>query len=303
MKYRTILLWFLALVITFGIASYQKRTGPSWPVEGEALLNNNKFDYSLERTHGGMTDHEIRIRVPDPAITGWVIWKRYKVNEPVVSMPLLIDGMELVGRLPFQPPAGKLEYQVKLVSSGDSVIIPPDEPAVIRFKGEVSLWVLLPHIVLLFLALFIGMQACLSAIFGLSVKKKAWAVFWLIVVGGLVLGPIVQKQAFGAFWTGWPFGGDWTDNKTAVMFLGWLAAIWMLRGEQGEKRGRWWVVAATVLMFAVYLIPHSMRGSELDYSSLPSGTTFEAPQPVAIEPVEIDTLEPPFPVVDPDLIK
>ena len=35
----------------------------------------------------------------------------------------------------------------------------------------------------------------------------------LLTVGGLLLGPIVQKYAFDAFWTGWPFGTDLTDNK------------------------------------------------------------------------------------------
>jgi len=53
------------------------------------------------------------------------------------------------------------------------------------------------------------------------------------------------------------------------MALGWLAAVWVMRGRDGGKRGRWWVIAATVLMFTVYMIPHSLRGSELDCSAMP----------------------------------
>ncbi len=50
----------------------------------------------------------------------------------------------------------------------------------------------------------------------------------LLVLGGFLLGPIVQKYAFGAFWTGWPFGEDLTDNKTAVAVLAWLPRVTLL---------------------------------------------------------------------------
>ena len=60
--------------------------------------------------------------------------------------------------------------------------------------------------------------------------------------------------------------GDMTDNKTAVAFIFWLVALYML-WKNPEKRG-WALVAATVL-FLVYMIPHSMLGSEIDHTALP----------------------------------
>ena len=272
---KNLLLWLLALTITYGIAKYQKRMGPSYPIEGKAALGTHIVEFCLERTHGGMGDHRVSIAVPDPTVTGWVLWKRYKLDEPtqVLQMQWSTDTKTgqgiLLAFLPHQPPAGKLEYQVELCLGDERLLLPKDEPAVVRFKGDVPGWVLLTHIVLLFGALFVGMRAVFSAVLGHKVKTLAWVTFVLIFAGGLIFGPIVQKYAFGAYWTGWPFGGDLTDNKTTVMALGWLVAVWMLRGRDGERRGRWWVAAATVLMFAVYLIPHSMRGSELDYSALP----------------------------------
>jgi hypothetical protein len=80
-------------------------------------------------------------------------------------------------------------------------------------------------------------------------------------VGGLIMGPLVQKYAFGAYWTGFPLGGDLTDSKTLFAVLFWLAAFFL------RKKSRWWTVAATVLMVAVYLIPHSVLGSELNYKT------------------------------------
>ncbi len=273
---RIILLWLFALVITLSIARYQRKTGPTNPIEGKARLGQHTIDYSLERTHGGSDDHRILIRLPDMAISGRVFWKRYKFDEPTHVIDMESGGFiessndgYLETYLPHQPPAGKLEYRVELSLGDMYVMLPPDEPAVIRFKGDVPKWALAPHIILIFSALFVGMRAMLSALFCLKVKTLAWVTLALVAVGGLIFGPIVQKYAFGAFWTGWPFGGDWTDNKTAVMALGWLVAVWMMRGKEREKSGRWWVVAATVLMFGIYLIPHSMHGSELDYSALP----------------------------------
>ena len=277
MKIRnTVTLWLLALVITFVISYYQRKTGPTYPLEGEVMLGQHTIEYNLKRTHGGPGDHRIFIRIPDESIAGTVLWKRYRLDEPthVIGMKRGSDSGSsdeeyLEAYLPHQPPAGKLEYQVALRLDGETVLLPPDKPAVIRFKGDVPLWALLPHILLMFGALLVGMRAALSAFLDRKPATLSWLTLGLIAVGGLIFGPIVQKYAFGAFWTGWPFGEDLTDNKTAVMALGWLVAVWKLRGGEGKKRGRWWVVAATLLMFAVYLLPHSMRGSELDYSTIP----------------------------------
>ena len=89
------------------------------------------------------------------------------------------------------------------------------------------------------------------------------------MVGGLILGPIVQKYAFDAFWTGWPLGEDWTDNKLAVGALLWLIAV--IRTQQGgpdnPRAGKWWAVAAMLVIFVIFSIPHSIHGSTLDYET------------------------------------
>ena len=45
------------------------------------------------------------------------------------------------------------------------------------------------------------------------------------IVGGMIFGPLVLINAFGVWWTGWPVGGDITDNKTLVGLAGWLIAL------------------------------------------------------------------------------
>jgi hypothetical protein len=91
----------------------------------------------------------------------------------------------------------------------------------------------------------------------------------LLFVGGLVLGPLVQKYAFGEYWTGIPYGTDLTDNKTLIAFVFWLiavVAVWNRSLHHSHPWRRWFVVAASVVMLAVFVIPHSMWGSELKHS-------------------------------------
>jgi ABC-type transport system involved in cytochrome c biogenesis permease subunit len=79
----------------------------------------------------------------------------------------------------------------------------------------------------------------------------------------LVLGPVIQKYAFGAYWTGWPFGHDLTDNKSLVAFIFWIIALVALIRNRSR---RLWPVIAAFVMLVVFLIPHSVLGSELDYT-------------------------------------
>jgi len=66
-------------------------------------------------------------------------------------------------------------------------------------------------------------------------------------------------------WSGFPLGHDLTDNKTLVAMIGWLIALFMMRRG---KPARGWVLAASILLLVVFLIPHSLLGSELDYSKM-----------------------------------
>ena len=147
---------------------------------------------------------------------------------------------------------------------------------IIRFKGAVPAFVLVPHILFMFFSMLIGMRAALGAFFAPNTMRRyAWISLIGISVGGMILGPIVQKFAFGAFWTGFPFGYDLTDNKTLIMWVVWLAACLVIgrAPRKDERLGRLAVVLAAIVMTVVYLIPHSLRGSELDYDRLDQGVT------------------------------
>ena len=85
----------------------------------------------------------------------------------------------------------------------------------------------------------------------------------LLFAGGMILGPVVQNFAFGELWTSVPFSWDLTDNKTLVAFTFWIIAV---AGNWIKDRPYLSILAAIILLL-VYSIPHSMFGSELDYST------------------------------------
>ncbi len=138
------------------------------------------------------------------------------------------------------------------------------EPVVTRFKGAVPAWILVPHVMFMFLFMLFSVRIFITVFTADTVVKHAVMFNILfLMLGGLILGPLTQFHAFGAYWTGWPFGQDLTDNKTLVMFAFWVAALYaVLRVKQFKP----WLFAAFAVTALVYLVPHSMFGSELDYN-------------------------------------
>lgn len=260
---RCVILWVIAVVITIASAVYQRVTGPTHPLGGETSIGETSVYYKLERSHGGDDDHRVAIKTPDQSIEGTLSYKRFKTDDDWTDLPMNREEEYLVGHLPHQPPAGKLQYRVKLTRGSDEVTLPEVGSVVIRFKGAVPPWALIPHIVLMFLAMLVSTRAGLQAVVtGKNLKEyTVWSIA-LLLFGGLIFGPIVQEFAFGELWTGVPFGIDLTDNKTLIAFAGWLVATVAVFKKRSPRA---FVLGASILMLAIFLVPHSVLGSELDY--------------------------------------
>jgi hypothetical protein len=173
-------------------------------------------------------------------------------------------GEKLTAFLPHQPPAGKLEYYLTLRNQGKVFRLPAGEQVIIRFRGDVPPGIILPHALLMFVAMMFSNLTLLLALFNF----KQYRLFGYITtaalfIGGLVMGPLVQQYAFGQYWTGFPFGFDLTDNKTLIAFVFWVIAI---TGNLGKNR-RYLTVMAAIVMLLIFTIPHSAKGSELDPES------------------------------------
>ena len=54
-------LWVLSVVITVASAGYQRRTGPTYALDGTAAIGGQTIDWSLGRSHGGDGDQPVRL--------------------------------------------------------------------------------------------------------------------------------------------------------------------------------------------------------------------------------------------------
>lgn len=262
-KLSSVLLWIFAFIFMATIAIYQRMTGPTYPVRAKVSIDNQLIKGKLLTSSDSEGDASISIAAVDTAIKGTYKYRRFKSNDEWTIAPLKREGGNLIASLPHQPPAGKIMYSITLEKSGKTYEL-GKEPVVIRYKGKVPYYILIPHILFMFLAMVFSTRTGIEAIANRdnSFILSIWTTIFL-TLGGLMLGPVVQYFAFGAFWTGWPWGHDLTDNKTAVALLFWIIAIFRLRKD---PKNRTWVIVASIMLLAVYLIPHSVLGSEIDYT-------------------------------------
>ncbi|MFO8087603.1 MAG: hypothetical protein R6T91_07350 [Bacteroidales bacterium] len=260
---RSIVLWVLAFLLTISLATYQRLTGPTYPVSGDITIANESIDYELIRTFGGNGDAPVFIHTPEDAdIKGYMAFRRYKSHDHWDTISMQRRGDTLIAMIPHQPPAGKVQYNILLESNNELRAIEA-EPVIIRFKGAVPERVLVPHIILMFLAMFFSIRAGLEAIFkGQGTYLYTILTLAALIPGGLILGPIIQHYAFGDYWTGWPVSNDLTDNKTLIAFIFWFIAF-IIQYRNRQKKG--WALIASIVLLIVYLIPHSVMGSEIDF--------------------------------------
>lgn len=251
---RTILFWILAIVITLISAFYQRVTGPTYPLSGKINFDGKEISYKLDRSHSTSSNYTVELNTGDPSIHGVLYVKKFNSYNGFTEIEMSGTGT-LKAEVPTQPKLHKLEYFVKLFKDQISAQLPADKHVVIRFKDDVPIGILIPHIFAMFFAMMLSTRAGLE-FFNKEPKLDKLAL-WTIVfffIGGFPLGFAMNGFAFGDVWGGWPFGHDVTDNKTQIAFLAWLIAFYLIKKNKNAKLA---ALFAAIIMIAVYMIPHS----------------------------------------------
>jgi len=281
----SVILWLIACAVTGAALLWQDETGPTYPLQGTVQTAKGPVHFEFLRSETIGTDLKVLLLDPVPqGLTATVKFRRYTSGDAWRELPLKAGQFEFsrrgsvskVGGLGAQLPslkerAGKYEYLVYLNDgSGTPFSVTGDKAILARYKGDVPMLVLAIHILVIFLAMLFAIRTSLEAIIDGNYKWMLWATLIAFFLGAFVLGPIVQWYAFRVWWSGFPFGGDWTDNKVVVELLAWVIAVAL---NWGKRRNRWIVVGAGLVTLAVYFIPHSIFGSEYSYSGSPSRGT------------------------------
>jgi hypothetical protein len=261
-------LWFLAFLITISAGFYQRITGPTYPKRFNISINNIPQKLKLVRSISLNEKPEVRLALADQNIRARLFFKRFRTEEEYQVSDFAFradpDHPCFYAVVPQQPAAGKVQYYIEITDSNGTHTYLKENPVVVRFKGDVPAIILIPHILLMFVAMLFSTLAGLMAVIKFP-KYKQYGLWTLIlfIAGGFILGPLVQYYAFNELWTGIPLGWDLTDNKTLIALIFWILAVVMNR----KKERPLYTVLAAVILLVVFSIPHSLFGSELNYSS------------------------------------
>lgn len=271
------MIWVLAVFMAVAAMIYQRSTGPTYEFKGKLEHEGERYKYELLRTQETTEGAQIVMpNIKGVEYSATLNYKRYQTDDAFTAVDFRLKDEQLVARLPIQPAAGKMEYYITGNLGGEAFQIPAagEDHIVLRYKDPVSDYILIPHVTMMIIVIIFGIRAGLSALFQENSMRK-WAIvaFSAMTLGGMILGPLVQKSAFGEYWTGFPYGGDFTDNKMLIMWLAWALALAVagFKAKKKETVSRAAVLLAALVMTVVYLIPHSMGGSTLDYDAVDKG--------------------------------
>jgi hypothetical protein len=161
------------------------------------------------------------------------------------EMTLLEPG-RYFGYLPAQFRGTTLEYYIE-AKAGDSIVarVPAKikaEAFVVPVKGTPNRYVLISHIVLIFIGLFffifsgyLGYKALKDRRTLLYIPRVAFLGTITFFIASIPLGMVVAYQTFGKPWTGFPVGRDLTDNKALAILAYWVVCGFLYRGSLFRK--------------------------------------------------------------------
>jgi hypothetical protein len=258
-----LIFWIVAIIITSLSILYQNTTGPTYPQKGNIVFSGKQIDFKLDRSALINKDCPVKIYTNDSLIKGSLIWKRYNTKDNESSKPMRYENGYLIAELDKQEKmAEKLQYYIQLSTNQPGTqnvdqlgYIPDKSGVIIRFRGDVPFMIILLHIIFIFAFELMSLKTGME-FFRKEPKYKKYT-FWtlgLAIVGGFILGPLVQYYAFGEWWTGFPFGFDLTDNKMIIAFAAWIAALFAI---YKSKKPGYWVLGAAIITIGIFLIPHS----------------------------------------------
>ena len=163
----------------------------------------------------------------------------------VAEMTLLEAG-RYFGYLPPQPVGASLEYYIE-AKAGETIVarVPSRATAeafAVPVKGTPNRYVLISHIVFIFIGLFffifsgyLGYKSLKDRRTLLYIPRVAFLGTITFFIASIPLGMVVAYQTYGKPWTGFPVGRDLTDNKSLAILLYWVVCGFLYRGSLFRK--------------------------------------------------------------------
>jgi len=269
------------ILITLLLFVVARRISKNRPQEIEEEFGGTLITHSTVYEQVGPGQPEILLKADRPLEIGAEVIYRVPGSQAAdtVAMTEISSGV-WSARLPQREKGERIEYGFLLTSreESDAGITTASSRTgyhLIKYKGEVSITVLILHILCMFAAFYFIVEASIGALAVLfrgedrefTVAQTRWVLLFTFL-GGWPLGFTLNWQRFGPLWEGFPFGYDITDNKTQLIAIFWLivaAMAWKSFANRRTGRDRaspvvyaTAVIIASVLSMILYLVPHSL---------------------------------------------
>ncbi len=269
------------ILITLLIFVVARKISKNRPSELEWTGGGVKITHLTVYEQVGPGQPEIILQVEPPTeIDAAVLYRVPGVEAfDTVGMSEISTGV-WSARLPAKGKGYRLEYgfiisQTEISEAGTALATSTTGYYLIKYKGEVSVTVLVLHILCMFAAFFYIVEAIFGAFAMLimgeekefTVAQTRWVLLFSFL-GGVPLGFVLNSQRFGPIWEAFPFGTDITDNKTQLVIIFWIivaAMSWKSftcrrTGRDAVSPGVYAtaVIIASVLSLFLYLVPHSL---------------------------------------------
>ncbi len=271
----------VAILLTVALFIQTRYFGPNREYTVEGRCGELTVQHTAPRNHKGDGPATLEVVVDGPERDGAALplkvqgrtevtddpqpgWDYYPVHEIKKND----DGGTCLGfEIPPLPIGTRFLYRFVTGSEEENLRIilaqKDDKPMTLKYEGEVPAWVLIPHI----LCMFMGITLLFLALFGAvdlvwkraapDAARLAWWAWAFMFTGGLPFGIAMNWYVFRVTWEAVPFGDDITDNKTQVTLIFWGLASLVLSRRPGRHAGLF-ALAAGLLAIAMYLIPHSL---------------------------------------------
>ncbi len=280
----------VAVIITALMLFMARRLAPVHSVELKETNGAITIEHAtIAKTIDGKPDI-ISLKITSPDNSFLFVAMKWTMVEGRLSRPGIYRDLDLLpadsgfyrAPLPIFPKGKKLLYYFYIHSRDGSISFNFPEngtkPILLKYEGSVPLYIVIPHILLMFVGVYLATLALLDAfnvIRGISgiaamARNFKWATI-AVFLGGYPFGWGMNYYAFGTIWEAIPFGWDFTDNKTQIVLLylvflnlsmlGTLYKGRFGRNNYSNKTLGYLALVGYLLVMAIYLIPHSIQFS------------------------------------------
>jgi hypothetical protein len=209
-------------------------------------------------------------------VRAYVFYRSQGRPYQIAEMRLLEPG-KYFGSIPAHGRGVKVEYYIEAKAGSDLVArVPAREKAEafqVYFKGRPNRYLLVSHVVVIFIALFFFILSGYLAYRALKDRRSLLYIPRVAFLGTIAffiasvpLGMAVAYQTYGKPWTGFPFGSDLTDNKSLGILVYWAVCGFLYRGSLFRKDPSrdlvsmatmpYVHIAGAIITVVLFLIPH-----------------------------------------------